>query len=312
MGETRTDSPRIIVAVCTFRRNEPLRRLLEAVRCNSDALGEAARVGVVVVDDNPDEQAREVCDGFRDVFALGLHYRTSGRGNISIARNIALETAIELGDWIAMTDDDCVPVDTWLSSYLEMQAATGADALTGPCVLQVSAEAPKWLREQPFLEDGQFRFEDGTPMVIAATNNSFFRASFFRERPRLRFEPELGVTGGEDMVFFRTASRAGLSIRFSARSIVRGIEPPERQNFRYQLRSRFWLGNSEYLTNEFLGEATRQRLFLRGSRMLAMAATRPLRRMLRGDGPQWRYALASTSRACGHLFGSLGIKLRHH
>lgn len=301
-----------MVAVCTYRRNEPLRRLLTAIVRNAAVVAGRARVGVVVVDDNKDQRARSVCDDFATAFTLGLIYRTSGQGNISIGRNLALEAAIEHADWVAMTDDDCVPVDDWLSSYLDGQAATGADALTGPCILTVPATAPTWLSRQPFLEDGQFRFHDHHPMTTAATNNSFFRASFFRDRPHLRFEPELGIVGGEDMVFFRTAHRAGLEIRFSTPSVVAGMEPPERQTFRYQLKSHFWLGNTEFVTNKFLGDAKPARWTLRAFKAVAQSAARPIYRLTTGRSPQLRYALAGMFRGFGMLFGALGLKLRHH
>lgn len=306
-------SPSIFVAVCTFRRNEPLRQLLQSIVRNQLHLEAEARIGVIVVDDNPDEAARAVCMDFSGSFPLGLHYRTSGKGNISIGRNIALETALGEGaEWIAMTDDDCLPTDEWLSSYLQTQKTTGCDALTGPCILVPPDGAPPWLTEQPFLEDAQFRFADRAPMNTAATNNSFFNAAFFRDRPELRFVPDLGVTGGEDMVFFRTASQAGLKICFSANSIVRGIEPPERATFKYQLSSHFWLGNTEYVTNRYMGEARAAWWFVRGLKVIATAGARPVARLARGRSPQLRYAVAGMARGLGMLCGAGGLQLRHH
>lgn len=304
--------PSIVVVACTYQRNDPLRTLLTAVRVNADLLAGIAQVGVVIVDDNVDQRARAVCDEFTDSFALGLHYCTSGLGNISIGRNIGLEAALPISDWIAMTDDDCEPVDDWLATYLTMQRQTGVDALTGPCLLEVPVDAPSWLTDQPFHEDGQFRWDDGATMTVAATNNSFFRSEFFRQRPKLRFEPELGIVGGEDMVFFRSAVRHGLTIRFAANAIVRGHEPAERQSFRYQVRSKFWLGNTEFVTNRFLGEASRGRWILRSLKLFVLAAVRPFQRLVTGKTPQWRYAYAQMARALGVLTGSLGIRLRHH
>ncbi len=307
-----TDSTRVIVAICTFRRNEPLRRLLTAVERNAARLDDGVEVGVVVVDDNPGGEAAEVCDEFADHFALGLHYRRSGKGNISVARNLALETALPLADWVAMTDDDCVPVDDWLSQYLDAQKRWDCDCVTGPCFLVPAPGSPRWLTDQPFLDDAQLRFDDGEPMELAATNNSLFSASYFRDRPQLRFEPELGVVGGEDMVFFRPAVRDGLSVRFVADAIVHGHESAARCTFGYQIRSRFWIGNTEWVTNRFLGEATRPWWALRALKLYALAATRPVRQVARRGRPQFRYALASAARATGMLAGALGVRVRHH
>lgn len=312
-NDLATDAtPRVIVAVCTHRRNEPLRRLLGAIERNAAALGDRVAVGVVVVDDNPDGAAASVCDEFDSVFASGLHYRTSGLGNISIARNLALETALPLADWVAMTDDDCEPVDHWLSSYLADQATFATDAVTGPCYLTAGPGAPAWLTDQPFFDDAQLRYDDGAPMHLAATNNSFFRSSFFVERPGLRFEPSLGVLGGEDMVFFRTAVDAGLTIAFSNRAVVHGHESPNRWTFRHQVRSRFWIGNTEWVTNRYMGQASRPWWVLRSIKAAALAGARPVRRLLRRESPQFRYAVASGARASGMLAGALGGRVGHH
>ena len=309
---TPSGPPRVVVAVCTFRRNEPLRRLLRAVERNAAVLGERTAVGVVVVDDNPDGSAREVCEEHEDRFALGLTYRTSGQGNISIARNLALEAALPIADWVAMTDDDCEPIDEWLAHHLDAQQRDGTDVVTGPCLLGGTDDAPRWLSDQPFLDDAQFRFEDGTRLDVAATNNSLMRAAALRDRPDLRFDPGLGVLGGEDMVFFRTARRAGLTISFAADAVVRGHEPPERWTFGHQLRSRYWLGNTEFVTNQRLGEAGRLHWALRGLKALGLAALRPLRMVLSGRPPQFRYALASAARALGMLAGAAGVRVAHH
>lgn len=301
-----------MVAVCTFRRNEPLGRLLAALARNDEVLGARARLGVVVVDDNPDGAAEAVVAGFDHEFPLGLRYRRSGEGNISLARNIGLETALTDADFVAMTDDDCEPVDDWIATYLADHARGGADILTGPCLLGGTDDAPSWLSDQPFLDDAQFRFEDGTAMDTAATNNSFLRADLLRGDHPLRFDPGLGVLGGEDMVFFRTAARDGARIRFCAQAAVRGHEPPERWTFRYQLRSRYWLGNTEFVTNRRLGAASRPRWFARGLLAIGRSAIRPVGRLATGRAPQLRYALAGAARGAGMAMGAIGVEVPHH
>lgn len=300
------------MAVCTFRRNDALDRLLHAVRRNAATVAPGVQVGVVVVDDNPDGRAREVCDRHARSYPLGLHYRSCGHGNISLARNAGLDAALPMSDWIAMTDDDCEPADTWIASYLETQRATGASALTGPCYLDLGPDAPSWLRQQPFQDDGQLRFADCERLRTAATNNSFVRSAFLCERPWLRFEPDLGVTGGEDMVFFRTAHAAGLDIAFSAGARVIGHEPRVRATFGYQVRSRFWLGNTEYVTNAYLGDASPGRWLLLSVKRLVAALSRPVGRLMLGRRPQFRYALASAARAMGNATGVFGLRARHH
>jgi glycosyltransferase involved in cell wall biosynthesis len=88
----------VAVAVCTYNRHEPLATLLESLVVNAERLAGRASVGVVVVDDSVDGNARHVVERFAHRFELGLSYRVSGRQNIALARNMALETAIGLAE----------------------------------------------------------------------------------------------------------------------------------------------------------------------------------------------------------------------
>ena len=175
---------------------------------------------MVIVDDTKDELARPVANAFAGKFELGLHYRVSGKQNISMARNLAIETAMDLADWTAMTDDDCEAPADWLEALLETQGRTGADAVTGRMVRRVPDGAPRWITEEPFLELGVEQFADGTEMPSAATFNTMISSGWLKANPKIRFAPAYGVVGGEDMVFFRAAKAAGLSIRFSEQRFV--------------------------------------------------------------------------------------------
>ena len=62
----------IAVAICTYKRNELLTRLLEALLVCAEQVRDRAAVGVALVDDTPDGQARVVADAFADRFELGL------------------------------------------------------------------------------------------------------------------------------------------------------------------------------------------------------------------------------------------------
>ena len=302
--------PNIVVAICTYKRNEPLRTLLCALSKVAAASHERAKVGVVVVDDNPDQRARPVVEEFEEVFASGIRYRTSGKGNISIARNIAINTAIEDADWVAMIDDDCEPDPIWLCAYLDVLEATGADCATGPMNLRVPEGSPAWLHEQPFFDDVRFDYENVAPMHSAATNNSIIRALFLQDHPNIRFAPELGRLGGEDVVFYRSAHAAGLKIHFAKLAGVWGNEPPDRATFKHQVLYRFWLGNSMFVTNSYFGE-TKAKLFLRGSKMLALALLRPIKRVSNFSSPQWRYCVASSASGIGLMAGALGFRKEH-
>ena len=243
------DRTRVAVAICTYERNDLLERLLVALIDCAERVRSGAAIGVVLVDDTAEGQARPVADAFKDSFELGLEYRISGKKNISLARNLAVETALEMSDWLVMTDDDCEPPPEWFEALLGLQRKTGADAITGRMVRRVPEGSPAWITEQPFLELGVEEVADGSEMPSAATFNTMISADWLRAHPEIRFEPAYGVVGGEDMVFFRAARAAGLHIRFSKDGFVFENEPPDRATFGYQLYVYFWHGNSAALAS---------------------------------------------------------------
>ena len=304
------DRPAIAVAICTYKRNEALTNLLEALLVSVERLAGRAEVGVVIVDDTAEGNARPVAEKFAGRFDLGVAYRVSGRKNISLARNLAIETAVEIGDWVAMIDDDCEPGPNWLSAMLDVQRRTGAGAVTGTMIRRMPPGSPKWLTDEPFLDMGQSRPEDGASVPLAATFNSMVSSRWLKDHPHIRFQPNLGVIGGEDMVFFGTARAAGLQINYSQEGFVYENQPPSRATFSYQLRSHFWHGNSSYVTSVRNGMHP-FRMFLHGVSSLFGSLVRPVVRLSHGQRPQLRYWLASMLHSLGKIVGIFGVKVNH-
>jgi succinoglycan biosynthesis protein ExoM len=307
---TSTKRATIAVAICTYKRNDLLERLLEALPACAEGVRDRAALGVVIVDDTAEGQARPVAQAFAKQFELGLEYRISGKQNISLARNLAVETAMDMADWTVMTDDDCEPPPQWLEALLDLEQRTGADAVTGRMVRRVPDGSPRWITEQPFLELGVEELPDGGDMAAAATFNTMISNRWLKTHPKIRFDPDYGVIGGEDMVFFRAAKAAGLKIRFSEKAFVYENEPAERATFGYQLYVHFWHGNSAALACIESG-MNRSRMFVHGSASLARAIVRPAARVVRGQKPQLRFGLAQVLHATGKLLGTAGVRVDH-
>ena len=304
----------VAIYVCTHERNGPLRRTLDSLVVAAQQVQPQTEVAVVVVDDNPDGRAAAVVESFdaKCRLARGLHYRHSGSQNISTARNLGLDAGIGLADWVAMVDDDQVVAQEWLSALIEVQMATGADAVTGQVELRYPAGSPSWLTDQPFSDILEAEpAPDCAVVSVCSTGNSMLRTSFLVDNPEIRFRPDLGTFGGEDMVFYREAISAGLDARFAVKAMAWGEQPPHRSTYKHQLRTSYWLGNTEFLTNYESGDAGRFRLFLRGSRRIANAVVQPLMKLRQGEPPHWRFTSAAIARAVGMLVGVIGIKVTH-
>ncbi len=311
MSGPETAPHRICLYVCTHKRNGPLRVMLDTVSVAARHAAEVAEIGVVVIDDNPDGRAKEVTDTYDHNFPLGLHYRHSGAQNISIARNLGVETAMDIGDWVAMTDDDILVPEDWFTEFVAVQIETDGDNITGPAYLRFADGSPKWLREQPFGEVGLFEHPELAVVPEGSTGNSMMRASFLREHTDVRFERELGTLGGEDMVFFRRAVDHGLRSIYSRRVAVEEPFPEERSTASYVFYRSLWIGNTEALTNLRSGKASRPRLLVRAAKRAVSATLRPAQRLASKDAPHVHYAASLVAQAVGMALGVFGVKLKH-
>lgn len=308
--ESGAEPVRIAVAVCTFKRNDLLTRLLTSLEAAARQVAGNAVVGVALVDDSSEGQARPVAEAFADSFDLGLSYAISGKQNISLARNLALDTAMAMADWTAMTDDDCEVPAHWLQAMLAAQQSTGALAVTGRMLRRVPENSPKWIVDEPFLELGVEEWRDGAELTSAATFNTMISNDWLKRHPNVRFDPHFGVIGGEDMVFFRAAYAAGLTIRYSEQGYVYENEPADRATLAYQLYAYFWHGNSAALSSMETG-ASRGRMAVHAGASLARACWRPLRRLASGQRPQLRFTLAQILHAAGKGLGTFGFRVEH-
>ncbi len=312
-GEAATPTTRVGVYICTYRRNEPLARMLDSLEVAARRAEPDIEVGVVVIDDNPDGGASVVVDGSTRDFPLGLHYRHVGSGNIAEARNAGLEEAMEVGDWVAMVDDDQIVVPEWLEQMVAIQQQTGGDAVTAPVYPRFPEDAPPFLARQRFAELwGTELKEDGAPVTDLQTANSMIRTSFLKDNPKVRFSTDLGQVGGEDMVFYRGALDAGLKAHYSLNAINWELESADRATYRYQLRRCLWHGNTEAVTNLRAGRAGRARLLVRAAKRGLSTAGRPVGRLRAGEDPQWRYTFAVSLQSVGMVLGALGVRLSHH
>jgi succinoglycan biosynthesis protein ExoM len=136
------------------------------------------------------------------------------------------------------------------------------------------------------------------------------RSRWLLGHPAIRFDPAFGKIGGEDMVFYRAASAAGLEIRFAAGAYVYENEPAIRATLGYQLYIPYWHGNSAYLSAVESG-IPRWRMVRHGVASFGRALMRPIGRLARGRSPQLRYGLAKVLHATGQLVGPLGVRVNH-
>lgn len=300
----------VVVAVCTYNRNDELNHLITKMIEYSRAHWRHLTIGMTIIDDSLDGNARSVAEQYTDSFPLGLVYENSASRNISTARNLALTRSMYRARWIAMTDDDCEPSADWLAELVRVAEVTAADVSSGLMLRRVPPHAPSWIKTQPFLELGEFSAADGEEMAIANTNNCLISSAFLIANPSQRFDPDFGRIGGEDMAFFRSLKASGAKLVFAAKAFVYENEPDERLTIRYQMRRYFWHGNSSVITSLHSG-ASRPRLAVHAGATMARAIHRPVVRIVKGTTPQLLYAAAQFAEGLGKLTGVFGIRVKH-
>ena len=255
-AEKRADGVAVCIATC--RRPEGLLRLLQSL----DALafeGAAPRIEIHVVDNDPDQSARPVCESCEDWLRAPIHYRVEPRRGVAHARNACVASALDRTEWIAFVDDDQVVEPHWLARLLEVQRATGADVVTGPVLPRRPPDAPRWLVEGRFFDVE--RFPTGSERPTAFTGNVLVRAAALRALEP-RFDPRLD-RGEDTELFFRLAGR-GHRIVWADDAIAHEAVPPERLRLGFVLRRAYHEGLALARIEQRLGRETPARSALRG------------------------------------------------
>ena len=230
------------LAICglTYHRPEGLTRLLHGLR-DLTFDGAAPDLRIIIVDNDPAGNAREVCDRVCGVLRWPLQYVVEQRRGIAFARNAALE-AVGDADWIAFIDDDEVPSPDWIDELCRVQRLHNADVVGGPVVPYFPAPAPQWLLDGAFMR-GE-RYATGQQLDHAYTNNVMFRAAIVRET-NLRFDRRWALMGCEDLHFFQAVALAGFKIVWADDAIVTEWIPRSRTTLAWLLQRAFRCGNSD-------------------------------------------------------------------
>jgi cellulose synthase/poly-beta-1,6-N-acetylglucosamine synthase-like glycosyltransferase len=292
--------PRVVVAVLTYRRPDDIRVLLPMLRT------QVAEVAgwVVVVDNDPGGSAKEYVSSVGERIRY-VHEPTPG---IAAARNRAIEEAGD-ADVLVFIDDDERPVPGWLRSLLSTREETGADAVVGPVESVFTGELDPWIAAGGFFT--RRRLATGAPVTVAATNNLLLDLAAVNRRG-LRFDPRLGMIGGEDTLFSRSLSSTGARIVWCAEAMVQDVVPADRMTRTWVLKRAFRMGGSASYVEIFV--ATGHRKWLTRGRQALLGLSRLGAGVLRfGAGTALRRpgtqaaGARNCARGAGLLAGVLGF-----
>jgi len=209
--------PKIDISICiaTYKRPQLLSKLLHSISAQHFA-GQTLCFEAIIVDNDKDGSAKTAVDEFiRENFEIKVVYDIEPVQNIALARNRSV--ALAQGEYIAFIDDDEEASEGWLCSLYECLIKYGADAVFGPVEPVLPENSPPWI-----MKGGYFKrkiVKDGSPLKDGRTGNVLIGAQWLRkfEQP---FDPDLGLTGGEDFAFFRKIKRMGAKFCASENAVV--------------------------------------------------------------------------------------------
>jgi len=231
------------ICICTYKRPELLRRLLQAIL--TQTLKEVA-IEVVVVDNDSSQSAAAVLAEMTAGFAGRLKALNLANSNISLARNAAIAAAS--GQWIVMIDDDEVPVSDWLEQLLKVQKKEQADVVFAPVLPEYSESTPAWIREGGYFD--RRRMPTGTKIdhKDARSGNVLIRRSLLQTISASQkdgigpFDPAFGTTGGEDTMLFRRLDKLGAVMVWCDEAPADEFIPADRATAKWLLQRSYRTG----------------------------------------------------------------------
>jgi succinoglycan biosynthesis protein ExoM len=228
----------ISVCICTFKRAELLRQLLE--RLISQRTDGLFTYSVVVADNDFQRSAEQVVAAFSSTTQLPVTYCVEPQQNIALARNKALQHAE--GDFIAFIDDDEFPADDWLCNLFKACIAYGVDGVLGPVKPHFESSPPQWVEKGKFFERPNYSSGYELTWTQARSGNVLFRKDIltgFNSPFRSEFD-----TAGEDMDFFRRMMEKGHRFVWCNEAVVYEEVPSSRCNRSYLLRRALLRGSN--------------------------------------------------------------------
>jgi succinoglycan biosynthesis protein ExoM len=230
-------APAVAVGLCTYKRLKYLERALQHVHQTCTTWGSMVHV-IVVDNDGTDPAVRETVGRLADRDALTVHFLVEPQPGIASARNAVFAKAEELGiRYLAMMDDDEWPAAGWLSELLSTCQRSGAVVVGGPVRPQF-AESDAHLRRLARYWSVEPQLLEGKPLVYC-TCNFLIDLQAIRAEPRPLFDAEFGLSGGEDVVFFRRLFYRGYPMAWCAQALMYEEVPPDRASLAWLRQRRF-------------------------------------------------------------------------
>jgi glycosyltransferase involved in cell wall biosynthesis len=228
----------ISVCICTYKRPELLRRVLQEV--GSQDTGGLFSFSIVVADNDQGRSGEALVSEFVAISSVPVKYCVEPQQSIALARNRAVENSE--GNFIVFIDDDEFPAKEWLQNLYNTCRKYNAAGVLGPVKRHFDEKPPDWIAKSKFYE----RPDHPTGLVMewrkCRSGNVLLKRELFvgEEQP---FNPEFRT--GEDQDFFRRKTAVGRTFVWCNEAIVYEVVPPVRWKRKFMLKRALLRGAME-------------------------------------------------------------------
>ena len=192
---------------------------------------------IIIVDNNSQDNTRDVVEDFRINSGLNVVYAFEGKQGLSYARNSGIKEA--KGEIIVFTDDDVIVDKHWLVNMIGAFEETDAVCVGGKILPIWEKSPPKWLKKELYgylaLQDlGDKHVRMAEPEIWGA--NFAVKSSVFQKYGY--FNTAIGRTpaklyGGEDTEFIEKLIKGQERVYYSPDMLVHHCIPKERMEKTY-------------------------------------------------------------------------------
>jgi len=225
------------VCIATYKRRELLKQLLNSLLYQK--LPKDTELQVIVVDNDKEKSAEDVIKEYKNGNNIKFEYYIQPEKNISLTRNVAVRHSI--GVYLLFIDDDEKADSNWLIKHLEAITKYRADGVFGIVLPDYHAKTPKWIRNSDcFNKNVPITGEEATYM---GTGNCMVKTNLIKNELG-PFDPDYGITGGEDTHLFTRLEKKGAKFISSREAIVTEFIPPERTKVKWLFKIYYQRGNT--------------------------------------------------------------------
>ncbi len=233
----------ICVCICTYKRPKMLAYLLGELQ--NQRTDQLFTYSIIVVDNDHTQSAKSTVESIKEKSAIDIDYYCEAEQNITLARNKAVLNS--RGNFVALIDDDELPVDTWLLSLYKAIYEFKADGVLGPVKPIFEQQPPQWVMKGRFYERPSHKSGFILKWEDTRTGNVLLKRNIF-DGDENKFDPKYGKVGvGEDKDFFCRMIEKGYVFVWCNEAPVYEIIPPERFKRNFMLKRALIRGKATLL-----------------------------------------------------------------